>query len=196
MDKFDFSGVDLEVVKTNVRPSSDDKPYLRLSETPGRFTLNGLATKMMELKAGDTVSFFENKNADSIDGWFFIGKADGDNVAKAYSPTKAKGEGVTLSIVQAGTYSRIVQLDTEANEVGHAILAEKGIFTSRPSKTNPNKKNYSSLRTLQYELVEAGEMPMGEGEEPVKLYALVNAKVTNKTEEEVEYPIEGDESDE
>lgn len=174
MKAFDFSNVELEVVKTNVRPSSDDKPYIRLSETPGRFTLNSLATEMMGLKGGDTVSLFENKNAEDISGWFFIGKADGENVAKAYSPTKAEGIGVTLSIVQAGTYSRIVQLDTESREVSAAILEEMGIFTSRQSQTHPNRRNYSSLRTVRFELVEAGEAG------DVQLFALVNPEVTNK----------------
>ena len=183
MEGFDFSNIELEVVKTNVRPSADDKPYIRLSETPGRFVINGLATQAMGLAAGDNVTFFENKKAKGIDGWFFICKGVGDNVSKAYSPTKKEGIGYNLSISHATIYSRIVQLDLDAREISAEVLEEKGIFVSRQSEKYPERKNYSSLRTVQFELVEAGVQNVN-GED-VTFYALVNHKVFETTADEV-----------
>lgn len=184
MEAFNFGDLDLGVVKTNVRPSADDKPYIRLSETPGRFTLNALATTMLGVQAGDPLMFVENHKATTMDNWLFIGRAVGEDSAKLYSPTKKVGIGYNLSLSQAGTYSRIVQLSPDSRELNAELLEEMGLYVSRQSEKYPDRKNYSSLRTVRFDLVEgpAIELPNEDGDPvEVQLYLLANAKVENLT---------------
>lgn len=183
MEKFNFDveNLDLEVVKTNVRPSSDDKPYLRLSETPGRFSLNSLATEALKLQAGDYVSLIRNKKATSLNGQYFLTKGSGSDVAKLYSPTGVKDKvGVALSFTQATTYSRMIQNKVDAFDLSAEKLEELGLFVSRPSKKNPENRNYSSLITITLELVEGPVL-----EDGTQLYGLVNPVFNTRTATEV-----------
>ena len=186
MKKVNLENVSLKMVQTNVRISSDDKPYIRLSETPGKFTLNSLACRLLDVTSGDTISLFENGDAETIDEQFMICKGVGENVAKLFSPKGAKGSTSSVSFTQAGTYSRLVQLDINAVELSPEMLEEKGIFVSRPSETYPDRKNYSSSVSIRFELEEAGAITVGEGEDAkeVTLYLLTNSKVNSKQDEE------------
>jgi len=185
MEKFNFGNIDLSVVKTNVRTTSDDKAYVRLSETPSRFNLNALASKALGVEPQDKVMFFENKNAEDLNGLFFMGKVSkeaDENVAKLYSPNKQTGEGINLAFVQASVYTKLIQGEVDAAALSPEAMEEKGLYISRPSKKYPNRRNYSSLRTMQFELVEGPAIEV-DGEE-VQLFALVNPKSYDLTPEE------------
>lgn len=199
MKAFDFSNIDLKVVNTRTRTgSSDDKPYVRLSETPGRFSINSLATAMMGVAPGDKVGLYENPDADSIDGWLFLGLAVDENSSSLYSPSGAKEGNIALSFNMSGIYSRMIQLDNKANEMSAAGLCEKGLYMGRASKAHPDRINYSSLRTIRFELVEGPTLSVEkvvkgeEGEEPttevieIKTWALVESKVDDTKKEKYE----------
>ncbi len=176
MDKFNFNGISLKAVKTNVRPSTDDKPYLTLSQTPGRFNLNPLATNLMKVESGDTVSFFENENESSMNGRFFICKGIGTDVAKLYSPAKSEGIGRALAFSMAGTYSRMIQGKADAVEVSTEVLEKQGLMVSRASEKNPKKRNYSASVIVRFEVVEGPitTFEVNDVNVDVQLYALVN----------------------
>ena len=158
-----------------------------MSETPSRFNMNGLASKLLNVQPQDKVMFFENKNAEDLNGLFFIGKVAknvDENVAKVYSPNKQEGEGLSLAFVQATVYTKLIQSEVDAIPLSPEAMEEKGLYISRPSKKYPNRRNYSSLRTMQFELVEGPAIAIDD--EEVQLYALVNPKTYDLTPEEVE----------
>lgn len=177
MKAFDFSNVDLQEVKTKTRTTSDDKPYITTSTTPGRFNMNGLASQMLGTKSGDKVSFFEDGRIKDLDARFFIYAKETANCAALYSPAKSTAVGSALAFNLAGAYSRILQGDPITAELSMEKLEEKNLAVSRASAVNPKKRNYSALQVTRFELIEGPVVTIGE--EDVQTFALVNPEMSD-----------------
>ena len=176
--------LNLVVAKAGKKVGNVTRPELNVLPTINRFSLNSLATDLMQVEHGETVTLLVNQDAESFDEKFYITKGFGDDKAVVAAVNKAKGYGRTVTFNYSGIYSQMLQADVDAQELSAEGLESKGLVQA--SQTPQGNKSYSALRKVHFEVVEVGEQQIGD--ETQMVYALTNSKITSYT------PKEGGES--
>ena len=179
--------LNLVVAKAGKRTSNVTRPEIIVLPAINRFSINSLASDLMQIENGQKVTLLVNPDAESFNEKFYITKGFGDDMATVASVNKAGGFGRTLTFNYSGVYSQMLQGSVDAKETSAEGLAELGLAEQRT--TEGGKLAHSALKKVHFEVVSAGEQEIGD--ETQEVYALTNAKFIDYDPRNVG---EGDES--
>ena len=196
-----FAGVlaGLKPVSTGVKPTNVTTPLITANPIPNKFFMNRLAGKEMGLVVGSRVKIFDNPQAESFDGRFFISKTVEEDpgaakIGKANSSISSE-EGIDFSFSYAGIWSIMVQDKFDAVELGQDALVDMGCAVK--GKTGGGNDKYRALKEVSYAIEHVGPVKIGDFD--YDMWALVERKVTEKSAEDLlrviekpVKPVEGD----
>jgi len=195
-----FSGLNFmnTAVQSGKKATLTSRAELSTAPTKDSFALNGNASDLLGVKAGDRVVLFDrgarnivdgvDMGANDINNRYFIAKGytqDGvEKGAKLATVSKVVGLGqknsFSFSAIWPSVLHTAVCADDVKKEVSMEELLEAGII--RPTTVGKGGKQYFTANTrVRLELVELGESDVAADLKgnviSVKLFALTNAKV-------------------
>lgn len=174
---FNFSS--FKKAAKNAKVSTELRPEVITNRGFNKFTLNGKACNMMNIKTGDGVYMFVDTSASDVNSMFVIAKAPEGEGLKVAAAGKSMEVGRPVNYNYSGVYSQMIQQIPGAIEVSEEALVEMGLM--RNEYTQKNKKGedcFANLATrrVKYEVVSLGEAVIGGVEYP-EVFGLTNVKV-------------------
>ena len=207
---FDLSK--LNKVKHNVKATGSLVPELTLVPTMNKFSLNAVASKLLKLVSGQTISFIEDDSVDSLDKRFYLTAGYGDDAAKLAASNKKEEDGLSLQFTWAGIYGRMMANKPNSPELPMEALVEMGVMVKRqttPKAGSTGEPNtaYSAAKKLVFGIELAGNVQLEGMEEAQPIYVLVRPRFVEYTarvpkaagqvgEGSIDEPLEGTEIEE
>jgi len=108
-----------QIAKPGVKPSSAIEPGITLTPTLNKFSINGLATKLIGLVSGtgdknedktpeNSITLIVDNESQDINNKFYVCKGVEGNAAKLAAHENEEGNGKELAFTYAGVYSQIM----------------------------------------------------------------------------------------
>jgi len=188
--KFAGALANLKPVSTGVKPTNVTTPLITANPIPNKFFINRLAGTKMGLVVGSRIKIFDNPQAESFDGRFFISKTVEEDpgaakIGKANFGISSE-DGIGFSFSYAGIWSIMVQDNFNAIELGQDALVDMGCAVK--GKTGGGNDKYRALKEVSYAIEHVGPVKIGDFD--YDMWVLVDRKVTEKTEEEMLRTVE------
>lgn len=178
MENVNFGSFNLSVARPGTKVSTSSRPELILVPTINKFSLNSLASKLMDVEAGDHVTILTNDDASNLNEMYFITTGIGDEgQSKLASIGNKPGTGRLLNFSYSGVWSKMIQNKVDAIELSAQALVDKGLVQER--ETESGNTSYTGLRKVYFGLGEPVEVDIN-GETKV-LYPLVDSKAVDYT---------------
>lgn len=144
--------------KSGARQSSDLKPTVRLLTTNNRFQISKLGTQMLGVKVKDSIKFWENPNATSINDKFFIAQVPegtpGASTLTKSNSANAAVEDVDMCFNYSGIWGNILQ-GFEGKDASAEALVESGLVIK--SITKKGAVAYRATKNVIFTLKPVGE---------------------------------------
>ncbi len=171
------------IAKPGVKPSNAVEPGIMLTPTLNRFTINGLATRLIGLVSGtgnvneeklseNSITLIVNEESEDINNKFYLCKGIDGNSAKLAAHENEQGNGKELSFTYSGIYSQIliavVKNDIMTPKVPNDRLRHLGLAIDKISL----HKVYAKLEKDQLSDLD------GTLSEPVQLYRLFDFMIS------------------
>lgn len=192
MKKSIFNLGNLSIAAKGVKSSNDVRPEILTGRAFNKFTMNGLASSLMQLQDGDSMVIISDDSSDDLNNKYYLAKTSDDLGVKLASVGHAKGFGKALSFNYAGKWSEMIQNATDrtdAKAVGKASMINADYLVKEATQLNKKgEQSYDELSTYRIgyqveELMEDGEPVKDvtiDGVTFEKLFVLTNPIKYNK----------------
>lgn len=177
MESVNFGSMNFSIARPGTKVSTSSRPELVLVPTLNKFSLNSLASKLMDVESGDYVTILVNESASNLNEMYFITTGiNEDSQSKLASVGNKKGTGRLLNFSYSGVWSKMIQNKVDAMELSPSALVDMGLVQARDTKTGTS---YTALKKVYYGLGEGFEAEIN-GVDTI-VYPLVDPKVVDYT---------------